>query len=133
MKSGAPTSNSCPVCKSGTSMEQVIPIYVRGRENKDPRQDPELDERPQGHRTTVPPLRQGFSFFGLDPGQGYQAGGFTFNVGVFPFFPFGIQLNSSTNTGQQNVNEGGDNEWSAAVSRLFMMVATLILVSIILY
>lgn len=36
LKSGSPTSNTCPVCKSGTTKETVIPIYCKGR-TKDPR------------------------------------------------------------------------------------------------
>ena len=37
LKSGSPASNTCPVCKSGTSRESVIPIYCRGQDIKDPR------------------------------------------------------------------------------------------------
>ena len=37
MESRLPASNSCPVCKSGIDDSKVIPIYVRGREAKDPR------------------------------------------------------------------------------------------------
>ncbi len=62
----------------------MIPIYARGREAKDPRQTEQ--ERPSGQRTEAPPLNRGF--FPWDQ----NGPGFTFNIGVFPFFPFGIQM-----------------------------------------
>jgi hypothetical protein len=72
-------------------IDPVIPIYVRGGENKDPRQNPTFDEdRPQGQRTNVRPLNRGFNFSSFFDPQGdtqFQGGGFVFNVGFFPFFP----------------------------------------------
>ena len=44
---------TCPVCKSGVTQENVIPIYIRGVEH-DPRlkamDGSEVPNRPQGHR-----------------------------------------------------------------------------------
>jgi E3 ubiquitin-protein ligase RNF5 len=37
LESGLPASNACPVCKSGIDKSKIIPIYVKGREEKDPR------------------------------------------------------------------------------------------------
>ena len=64
-------NNTCPVCKSGLEKDKVIPIFVKGRENDDPRN---YEPRPEPTRT-VPRRR-----FGI-------------NIGVFPLFPWGIQVN----------------------------------------
>eukprot|EP00842_Homolaphlyctis_polyrhiza_P003022 jgi/Hompol1/3720/HPOL_006702-RA len=51
MTSRVPASNSCPVCKAGVDRDKVIPIYVRGRDAKDPRAEAEVPHRPMGQRT----------------------------------------------------------------------------------
>ncbi|KAJ3323556.1 hypothetical protein HDV06_001580 [Boothiomyces sp. JEL0866] len=104
MNSGQTSSNTCPICKSGIQKENIIPIYVRGREQDDPRFK---EKRPSGQRT-----------------QPSLFDGITFNIGVFPFFPFGLQM---------GINGGNNDENAAFMSRVFLMIATLVLVSIILY
>eukprot|EP01103_Thecamoeba_quadrilineata_P009026 TRINITY_DN18731_c0_g1_i1.p1 TRINITY_DN18731_c0_g1~~TRINITY_DN18731_c0_g1_i1.p1 ORF type:complete len:181 (+),score=16.52 TRINITY_DN18731_c0_g1_i1:55-597(+) len=44
---------SCPVCKSPTNKEKVIPIYGRGKEQKDPRS--KIPSRPSGQRVEPEP------------------------------------------------------------------------------
>jgi E3 ubiquitin-protein ligase RNF5 len=105
--SNNPNSNSCPVCKSGISDDKMIPIYVRGSCSKEG--DPRL-QRPKGIRTE--PQR---NFANMLP---------NIQFGIFPF-P-NIQFTNVQFTNLQ-VN---DNEF---ISRMFLMMATLVLVSIILY
>eukprot|EP00301_Raphidiophrys_heterophryoidea_P022858 c6909_g1_i2.p1 GENE.c6909_g1_i2~~c6909_g1_i2.p1 ORF type:complete len:170 (-),score=27.18 c6909_g1_i2:44-553(-) len=54
-------SNECPVCKSGISRDQCIPIYGRGADSKDPRES--VPERPAGQRSQAPPSHN----FGFPP------------------------------------------------------------------
>lgn len=100
MASRLPASNSCPVCKAGIDKEKVIPMYVRGREAKDPRTTDPIPDRPAGQRTepTNPSLLNRFTnwnniqdFFGGNQFNNVQ-GGFQFGIGVFPLFPFGFQF-----------------------------------------
>ena len=43
-----PNSATCPVCKAVIDKDKVIPLYGRGSENKDPREN--VPPRPQGQR-----------------------------------------------------------------------------------
>jgi len=52
----------CPICKSVISKDKIIPIYGRGSEQKDPRNQTEIPSRPSGQRTEY------------DPQQHYQGG-----------------------------------------------------------
>ncbi|KAJ3258549.1 hypothetical protein HK103_003509 [Boothiomyces macroporosus] len=97
MNSGQTSSNTCPICKSGIQKENIIPIYVRGREQDDPRFK---EKRPSGQRS-----------------QPSLFDGITFNIGVFPFFPFGLQM---------GINGGNNDENAAFMSRVFLMIATLL-------
>lgn len=45
-----PMRPTCPVCKSAVTREQVIPLYGRGSDKKDPREK-KIPPRPQGQRT----------------------------------------------------------------------------------
>lgn len=89
-------SRQCPVCKAGVEIDKVVPIYGRGSENPEPRDDAvkmvPLPPRPVGQRLPVvlhglppgvqaavpqvpAPQQQGVlpALFGfqLGPGQGY--------------------------------------------------------------
>ena len=54
-------SKQCPVCKAGLDLDKVIPIYGRGSENPDPRQEATklqqpMPPRPAGQRTPAVPV-----------------------------------------------------------------------------
>ncbi|KAG2220429.1 hypothetical protein INT45_000654 [Circinella minor] len=123
---------TCPVCKAGCGKDKVIPVYGRGREEKDPRTDPSIPTRPAGQRP--PPLRDpnqpGTSFFG-QPFRGtmYNAGS---NVAIsagIGLFPLGITLNIPATTNGLH----GQNAQSSFLSRLILMVIILFLAAIIFY
>ncbi|KAI8143315.1 hypothetical protein BJV82DRAFT_612309 [Fennellomyces sp. T-0311] len=123
---------TCPVCKAGCGKDKVIPVYGRGREEKDPRNDPSIPTRPAGQRP--PPLRDpntpGTSFFG-QPFRGamYNAGS---NVAIsagIGLFPLGITLNiPATSNGLH-----GQGAQSSFLSRLILMIILLFLAAIIFY
>lgn len=83
---------TCPVCKAGCGKDKVIPIYGRGKEEKDPRNDPSIPTRPAGQRP--PPLRDpnrpATSFFSQPFGNNaFNRGGMSISAG-FGFFPLGV-------------------------------------------
>ncbi|KAJ1957116.1 hypothetical protein GGI12_005113, partial [Dipsacomyces acuminosporus] len=139
-------SPTCPVCKAGCDKDKVIPVYGRGREEKDPRQNANIPNRPAGQRPPPPP-RQTNQFFGFDPFgvpgsfHGTARGGnfvFTGGFGLLPTlmgfsYTFGgsqmgsMSQHGSASNGQQPVGQ------QAFASRVFMMVAAMILVSILFY
>ncbi|ORX62191.1 hypothetical protein DM01DRAFT_1403880 [Hesseltinella vesiculosa] len=121
---------TCPVCKAGCGKDKVIPIYGRGKEEKDPRNDPSIPTRPAGQRP--PPLRDpnrpNTSFFGQNMRSGYHSRNVNFAGGI-GFFPFGISFNIPINTG--NMDPQTQTQQNAFMSRLFLMVVSLIIVAII--
>ncbi|CAJ0573429.1 unnamed protein product, partial [Mesorhabditis spiculigera] len=74
----------CPVCKSVVQASNVIPIYGRGGDQSDPRQ--QTPPRPRGQRQEPTHRHQGL--FG-DFGGGGGGGGVHFSLGI-GVFPFGI-------------------------------------------
>ncbi|KAJ1567918.1 hypothetical protein HK096_008207, partial [Nowakowskiella sp. JEL0078] len=82
---GSNLESLCPVCKSAVTKSNVIPVFARGRAQKDPRND--TPERPAGHRQE--PTRQSR---GSMPAT-FQFGGQTFSLnGIGPLGPFGFQF-----------------------------------------
>ncbi|KAJ1997330.1 hypothetical protein GGI04_005446, partial [Coemansia thaxteri] len=89
-------SATCPVCKAGCDKDKVIPVYGRGREEKDPRLNPNMPNRPAGQRPPPPP-RQHNQIFGFDPfgvpgsfhgmGRAGGGGGGAVFVGGFGLLP----------------------------------------------
>ncbi|KAI9307485.1 hypothetical protein BJ944DRAFT_157953 [Cunninghamella echinulata] len=122
---------TCPVCKAGCGKDKVIPIYGRGREEKDPRTDPSIPTRPAGQRP--PPLRDPNRPYTSIFGQGIRGNNYNYNstftsasIGIFPFgisfnFPVGGGANDFQTQSQQN----------AFMSRLFFMVLSLMIVFLI--
>lgn len=47
-----PNGATCPVCKAVIDREKLIPLYGRGSENKDPREN--VPPRPPGQREEAP-------------------------------------------------------------------------------
>jgi len=72
----------CPVCKSGITKENVIPIYTR-ENNEDPRkksteQEQNIPNRPQGSRSEPEPNRN------RGGANRNNMGGFVMGFGIFP-------------------------------------------------
>ncbi|KAI8334089.1 hypothetical protein EDC96DRAFT_17445 [Choanephora cucurbitarum] len=116
---------TCPVCKAGCGKDKVIPIYGRGKEEKDPRNDPSIPTRPAGQRP--PPLRDpnrpATSFFGQPFGHStFNRNGVSISAG-FGFFPLGVTFNMSNNS--QQTPQG------AFMSRLVIMLLSLLMIAII--
>ncbi|KAL1927186.1 hypothetical protein VTP01DRAFT_5149 [Rhizomucor pusillus] len=124
---------TCPVCKAGCGRDKVIPVYGRGREEKDPRTDPSIPTRPAGQRP--PPLRDpnapATSLFGQPlRGTMYNAGGnVSFSAGISLFPPFAFTFNIPTNT--TNTGFHAQPAQNAFMSRLIMMVISLLIIAII--
>ncbi|KAI7900768.1 uncharacterized protein BX663DRAFT_516460 [Cokeromyces recurvatus] len=122
---------TCPVCKAGCGKDKVIPIYGRGKEEKDPRNDPSIPTRPAGQRP--PPIRDpnrpATSFFGQPfTGGAFNRGGISISAG-FGFFPLGVTFvnnNISNGNSQQQQTPQG-----AFMSRLIMMLLSLLVIAII--
>ncbi|ORY96140.1 hypothetical protein BCR43DRAFT_491133 [Syncephalastrum racemosum] len=123
---------TCPVCKAGCGKDKVIPVYGRGREEKDPRLDPSIPTRPAGQRPA--PLRDpntpASSIFGQPlRGAAYTAGNVSISAGI-GLFPFGVTFNIPTNNA---TGVHGQSPQSAFMSRLILMVLCLLIVAIIFY
>ncbi|KAI8342739.1 hypothetical protein BC941DRAFT_413710 [Chlamydoabsidia padenii] len=124
---------TCPVCKAGCGKDKVIPIYGRGKEEKDPRNDPSIPTRPAGQRPAPlrDPNRPGTSFFGQNVRGGtYNSRNVTFSGGI-GFFPFGISFNFPVNGSPTDLQSQAHQ--NAFMSRLFLMILSLVIVAIIFY
>ncbi|OMJ18920.1 E3 ubiquitin-protein ligase RNF5 [Smittium culicis] len=88
---------TCPVCKAGCERDNVIPVYGRGKEAKDPRTSINLGSRPIGQRPAVPqrPNNNIFDWgsFGISGGFHSIGGNMYYpgssSIGIFPGF-FGV-------------------------------------------
>eukprot|EP00397_Hematodinium_sp_SG-2012_P060418 GEMP01078651.1.p1 GENE.GEMP01078651.1~~GEMP01078651.1.p1 ORF type:complete len:165 (+),score=45.44 GEMP01078651.1:109-603(+) len=86
--------DECPSCKAGVTRENVIPLYGRGTERKDPRDSSSSSssrpERPKAERPTAHGRRRGlFDGFGDAFGEAFEgSGGITF--GIFPLGILGV-------------------------------------------
>ncbi|KAJ2314534.1 hypothetical protein H4R23_006009 [Coemansia sp. Cherry 401B] len=135
-------SATCPVCKAGCDKEKVIPVYGRGKEEKDPRSNPSIPNRPQGRRPPPPLPRQPNQFFGFDPfgvpgsfhGVGMGRGGGAVFVGGFGFLPALMGLSAFAGAQAGNAQPAGQPAGRQAfASRILMMLAAMILMSIVFY
>ncbi|OZJ03166.1 hypothetical protein BZG36_04063 [Bifiguratus adelaidae] len=122
----------CPVCKAGCGKDKVIPLYGRGGDSKDPRDS--IPSRPPGQRPTPlrDPNRPAHSFFAASPfhAHGYAGSNFSVTAG-FGFFPglFGVQLTFPPH----GSNPAMPTQQQAFLSRLFLMLGSLVLIAILLY
>lgn len=144
-------SPQCPVCKAGVDQKSVIPIYGRGRTDKDdPREKPVVDDeqlppRPSGQRgqpVSAPQGIHGTSSFGMPPGafNGVNAyGGMDSNLTLATFgnFPslFGMQIayprvNEPTREQPQLTPE---QETREQVAKVFLFLALFIIVILMLF
>ncbi|KAJ1989511.1 hypothetical protein EDC05_004627 [Coemansia umbellata] len=142
-------SATCPVCKAGCDKDKVIPVYGRGKEEKDPRLNPNLPNRPAGQRPPAP-QRQHNQFFGFDPfgvpgsfhgmgvgiGMGRMGGGAQAYVGGFGILPALMGFSSfplAPAGSNGNGSAGQQAGQQAFASRVLMMLAAMILMSILFY
>lgn len=120
-----PMRPTCPVCKSAVTREQVIPLYGRGSDKKDPREK-KIPPRPQGQRTEQSEYNT-FPNFGF--GDGFHM---SFGIGAFPFGFFA----STFNIGDFRVNpamvNGVDMAQDQFISKLFLWVAMIFIVWLLL-
>jgi len=120
----------CPVCKSSIDREKLIPLYGKGKENKDPRQSNPIPERPQGHRTEAPRERFG-GFFNYPEQNGfhnYHNNGVHFTGAAFVPFGFGFGFSTGTAlTPQQQQQEQQDMFFS----RIFFFLGVIVLLIIL--
>ncbi|KAJ2457174.1 hypothetical protein GGF42_002834 [Coemansia sp. RSA 2424] len=143
-------SATCPVCKAGCDKDKVIPVYGRGREEKDPRLNPNLPNRPAGQRPPPPP-RQHNQLFGFDPfgvpgsfhAMGRVGGGgggavFVGGLGLLPAL-MGFSTFSTGHMGNLPMGSNGAGAsqqpvgQQAFASRVLMMLAAMVLMSILFY
>ncbi|KAJ2778128.1 hypothetical protein H4R18_004795 [Coemansia javaensis] len=137
-------SATCPVCKAGCDKEKVIPVYGRGKEEKDPRLNANMPNRPAGRRPPAPAPRPASQFFGFDPfgvpgsfhgvgmGVGRGGSGAVF-VGGFGFLPalMGFSSFSGPQPGAAQAQPAAHQQ--AFASRVLMMLAAMVLVSVLFY
>jgi len=88
----------CPVCKSLVSKDKIIPLYGRGKEQKDPRTQTEIPSRPTGQRTEAPQTPHGHMHWNynyppfMEPAQPVHVDtAFYAGFGLFPAL-FGLQF-----------------------------------------
>ncbi|CAG8452370.1 2366_t:CDS:2 [Funneliformis mosseae] len=111
----------CPVCKAGCGQDKVIPIYGRGKEAKDPRQNSDIPNRPAGQRPQPQrdPNQPGAQFF---PVSSFHSNAFGphFSISASAIFPslFGAQFTFPPPNGPPSPQQ-------AFVSRLLLMLAIL--------
>lgn len=117
-----PNKKVCPVCKSGISKEKVIPLYGRGSTNQeDPRN--KVPPRPSGQRAEAE-TNTGF------PGFGFGDGSFHLSIGIgaFPFNLFVSAFNINNAPNQTTNNEMESREDETFLSKIFLVIAVILLV-----
>jgi len=136
LRNQADRSCPCPVCKSVISKEKLIPLYGRGKEQKDPRTKTEIPERPAGQRTEAPP-QSNFRNFQHIHGHPFQndfmmGAGFGFFPSLFaPVFGFQFQFGpGANNAAQTQTREQLDNLY---LSRLLLFVGFLLIFCLIMF
>lgn len=123
---------TCPVCKSGITQENLIPIYIRGGSEHDPRntsQNEDVPNRPLGRRIEAPPVSAQ-----NNPTTAQFHGGFATVNASYGFFPsvFGLQFQSYTSmTGRNNTSE--DSARQLYLSRILYFLGALVIVCLFLF
>jgi len=123
----------CPVCKSVLSKDKLIPLYGRGKEQKDPRLNP--GPRPQAQYVRSEPQPQNafspFSPFGQVPFQTDNNVNFSIGFGFFPSL-FGLQFQPfpSPIPAQQLPQDQMD---SIMLSRAFLLFGIIVLLCLIMF
>ncbi|KAJ3186374.1 hypothetical protein HDU85_007814 [Gaertneriomyces sp. JEL0708] len=140
MSTRSAQANACPVCKASIDKDKLVPIYAKGRECKDPREQA-VPQRPTAQRPATAPARHRLagwdsSFF---PAGAMPVGGTGVTVG-FGLFPslFGVHYTLGgavpMPTGETPYRQADAlAQQQAFLSRVFMMMGILIMIAILLY
>lgn len=127
--------STCPVCKSGITQDNVIPIYIRGCE-QDPRlksqtNSSEIPNRPQGRR--IDAETQNAAATGP---QAHGFGGMTISTS-YGFFPslFGLQFQTFTPPPPNPANRPLSEEESQQLylSGALYMLTTVVVLSLLFF
>eukprot|EP01122_Echinamoeba_exundans_P006379 TRINITY_DN1778_c0_g1_i2.p3 TRINITY_DN1778_c0_g1~~TRINITY_DN1778_c0_g1_i2.p3 ORF type:complete len:142 (-),score=8.06 TRINITY_DN1778_c0_g1_i2:128-553(-) len=125
-------NQTCPVCKAGCNKDKLIPIYGRGQEQKDPRQN--IPNRPNAQRPDPPRQHQHHHqqpfapmFGGPFMHHSFAGGQVHFSAGLFPNI-FGLQFNYPAN----DPNAPEDPQ-QAILSRVLFFFGTLVLLFLLLF
>eukprot|EP00053_Salpingoeca_punica_P019493 m.197451 g.197451 ORF g.197451 m.197451 type:complete len:202 (+) comp17665_c0_seq1:255-860(+) len=119
------TRESCPVCKAKVTADTVIPLYVRGGSQDDPRK--QEAPRPRPERAEADPPRENAPFFnmglgGFGFGPGFH-GGVHQNAGFF-FGPMGFHMAFGGGAGVGNAQQ-------QQLSQMFMAFGLIMIIMII--
>jgi len=115
---------TCPVCHSELSKEKLVPLYGKGKCEKDPRQ--ELPPRPSGVRTE-PPQNQYYN----NNGHFYQGNNWSFSAGVLPFPGFGFQIYNHQFNNNTPRNLTPIERRNEKIGQIFSFIAFMILFSVV--
>ncbi|KNC97520.1 uncharacterized protein SPPG_06996 [Spizellomyces punctatus DAOM BR117] len=134
MQSRSPSANACPVCKAKVERSKLVPIYARGRQSKDPREEV-IPERPTAQRPEAAPSQanRGWDNFFFPGGTIPTGNGITVGFGLFPslfglHYTFGVPAHLGSRDRQAQVAQQ-----QAFLSRICMMVGILVMIAILLY
>ncbi|TPX61436.1 hypothetical protein SpCBS45565_g07252 [Spizellomyces sp. 'palustris'] len=132
--SRSPSANACPVCKAKVEKTKLVPIYARGRQSKDPREEV-IPERPTAQRPEAAPSQanRGWDNFFFPGGTIPTGNGVTVGFGLFPslfglHYTFGVPAHLGSRDRQAQVAQQ-----QAFLSRICMMVGILVMIAILLY
>ncbi|KAJ6225802.1 hypothetical protein RDWZM_004347 [Blomia tropicalis] len=117
-----PMRPTCPVCKNPITREQVIPLYGRGSNKKDPREK-KIPPRPQGQRSEPPDFTQTFPNFGF--GDGFHM---SFGIGAFPFGFFASTFNIGDFRANPAMANGVDLAHDQFISKIFLWMAVIFII-----
>jgi len=124
---------TCPVCKSAISRDKLIPVYGRGKEQKDPRlKGEQIPVRPSGQRTEpVPPYQTGYGYYpGATPFT--QIGNFSFSAD-FAIFPSLLGLQFQTFPHTERPEELNAEQRQATFSKLLFFLGAFIVICLVLF
>ncbi|EPZ36770.1 hypothetical protein ROZALSC1DRAFT_27804 [Rozella allomycis CSF55] len=108
----------CPVCKAGIGKDKLIPVYCRGNEKKDPRDEDFEEPMPQGQRPE-PQINEQFN-------RRRMPFEYSFSFGVFPFGMFNMNAFTATNQPQHHT-EDEDEQRRNELSKFVLVSVTLFL------
>lgn len=121
---------TCPVCKSGVTQENVIPIYIRGSE-----QDPRI--KTSVHSTEIPNRPQGRR---IDAATQNNATGPQIPAGMtistsYGFFPslFGLQFQSFTSTQLPNRQLNEEDAQQLYLSGVLYFLTSVVILCLLLF
>ncbi len=129
---------TCPVCKAGVTKENVIPIFIKGSSEGDPRSkvssQEQIPNRPLGHRPE--PLAGGLIGNPLNANLNQFGGGVALSPG-YGYFPslFGLQFQSFTTGGPAAGTEAArlEAEETLYLTRILYFLVTCVVLCLLLF